>query len=29
MKLDDIKTISVLGSSLMGHGIAQTFLMAG
>ena len=29
MKLDDIKTISVLGSGIMGHGIAQTFLMAG
>jgi len=29
MKLEDIKTISVLGSGIMGHGIAQTFLMAG
>jgi 3-hydroxyacyl-CoA dehydrogenase len=29
MKLYDIKTISVRGSSIMGHGIAQTFLMAG
>jgi 3-hydroxyacyl-CoA dehydrogenase len=28
MKLQDIKTISVLGSGIMGHGIAQTFLMA-
>jgi 3-hydroxybutyryl-CoA dehydrogenase len=29
MKLEDIKNISVLGSGIMGHGIAQTFLMAG
>jgi len=29
MKLEDIKTISVLGSGIMGHGIAQTFLLAG
>lgn len=29
MKLQDIKTISVIGSGIMGHGIAQTFLMAG
>jgi len=29
MKLEDIKTVSVLGSGIMGHGIAQTFLMAG
>jgi len=29
MKFEDIKTISVLGSGIMGHGIAQTFLMAG
>jgi 3-hydroxyacyl-CoA dehydrogenase len=29
MNLEDIKTISVLGSGIMGHGIAQTFLTAG
>ena len=29
MKLDDIKTISVLGAGIMGHGIAQAFLMGG
>ena len=29
MKFEDIKTISVLGSGIMGHGIAQTFLVAG
>jgi 3-hydroxybutyryl-CoA dehydrogenase len=29
MKLGHIKTISVLGSGIMGHGIAQTFLIAG
>ncbi len=29
MKLEDIKTISVLGSGIMGHGITQSFLMAG
>ena len=29
MKLEDIKNIAVLGSGIMGHGIAQTFLMGG
>jgi 3-hydroxyacyl-CoA dehydrogenase len=29
MRLEDIKTISVLGAGIMGHGIAQTFLLAG
>jgi 3-hydroxyacyl-CoA dehydrogenase len=29
MKLEDTKTISVLGAGIMGHGIAQTFLMSG
>jgi 3-hydroxyacyl-CoA dehydrogenase len=29
MKLEDIKTITVLGSGVMGHGIAQGFLMGG
>jgi len=29
VKSEDIKTISVLGSGIMGHGIAQAFLMAG
>jgi 3-hydroxyacyl-CoA dehydrogenase len=29
MKLDEIKTISVLGAGIMGHGIAQSFLMGG
>jgi 3-hydroxyacyl-CoA dehydrogenase len=29
MKLEEIKSISVLGSGIMGHGIAQTFLIAG
>ena len=29
MKLEDIKNITVLGSGIMGHGIAQSFLMAG
>jgi 3-hydroxybutyryl-CoA dehydrogenase len=29
MKLEDIKTIAVLGAGIMGHGIAQTFLMSG
>lgn len=29
MKLDDIKTVSVLGAGIMGHGIAQSFLMGG
>jgi 3-hydroxybutyryl-CoA dehydrogenase len=29
MKLDDIKTVTVLGAGIMGHGIAQTFLMGG
>ena len=29
MELEEIKKISVLGSGLMGHGIAQSFLMGG
>ena len=29
MKLEEIRTISVLGAGIMGHGIAQSFLMAG
>lgn len=29
MKLEDIKNITVLGSGIMGHGIAQSFLMGG
>jgi 3-hydroxybutyryl-CoA dehydrogenase len=29
MKLDEIKAISVLGAGIMGHGIAQSFLMGG
>jgi 3-hydroxybutyryl-CoA dehydrogenase len=29
MRLDDIQTISVLGAGIMGHGIAQAFLMGG
>jgi 3-hydroxybutyryl-CoA dehydrogenase len=29
MKAEDIKTISVLGAGIMGHGIAQSFLMGG
>ncbi len=29
MKLEDIKNISVLGAGIMGHGIAQSFLMGG
>jgi len=29
MKLEEIKRISVLGAGIMGHGIAQSFLMAG
>jgi 3-hydroxybutyryl-CoA dehydrogenase len=29
MKLEEIKAISVLGAGIMGHGIAQSFLMAG
>ena len=29
MKLEDIKNIAVLGSGIMGHGIAQSFLMGG
>ena len=29
MRLEDIKTIAVLGAGIMGHGIAQTFLMNG
>jgi 3-hydroxybutyryl-CoA dehydrogenase len=29
MKLEDIHRVSVLGAGLMGHGIAQTFLMGG
>ncbi len=29
MKIEEIKTISVLGAGIMGHGIAQSFLMGG
>jgi 3-hydroxybutyryl-CoA dehydrogenase len=29
MQLEDIQTITVLGAGLMGHGIAQSFLMGG
>lgn len=29
MKAEDIKTVSVIGAGLMGHGIAQTFAQAG
>ena len=29
MKLEDIRNIAVLGSGIMGHGIAQIFLMSG
>ncbi|NIW10865.1 MAG: hypothetical protein GWN33_10075, partial [Gammaproteobacteria bacterium] len=29
MKLEEIHTISVLGAGIMGHGIAQSFLMGG
>jgi 3-hydroxybutyryl-CoA dehydrogenase len=29
MKLEEIKTITVLGAGIMGHGIAQSFLMGG
>jgi len=29
MKFEDIKTVSVLGAGIMGHGIAQSFLMGG
>ncbi len=29
MKLEEIKTISVLGAGIMGHGIAQSFMAAG
>ncbi len=29
MKLEEIKNITVLGSGIMGHGIAQSFLMGG
>ena len=29
MKLDEIKAISVLGAGIMGHGIAQSFLVGG
>jgi 3-hydroxyacyl-CoA dehydrogenase len=29
MKLEEIRRISVLGAGIMGHGIAQTFLMGG
>lgn len=29
MKVDEIKNISVLGAGIMGHGIAQAFLMGG
>ena len=29
MNLEDIRNIAVLGSAIMGHGIAQIFLMGG
>ena len=29
MKLEEIHNISVLGAGIMGHGIAQSFLMGG
>ncbi len=29
MKLEDVKRVSVLGAGIMGHGIAQAFLMGG
>lgn len=29
MRLEDIKSVSVLGAGIMGHGIAQAFLMGG
>ena len=29
MKLEEIKAVSVLGAGIMGHGIAQSFLMSG
>jgi 3-hydroxybutyryl-CoA dehydrogenase len=29
MKLEDIKNVAVLGAGIMGHGIAQSFLMGG
>jgi len=29
MKLDDIRNIAVIGAGIMGHGIAQSFLMGG
>lgn len=29
MRLEDVKTVSVLGAGIMGHGIAQAFLMGG
>jgi 3-hydroxyacyl-CoA dehydrogenase len=29
MQLEDIRTITVLGAGIMGHGIAQSFLMGG
>ena len=29
MKLSEIKNITVLGSGIMGHGIAQTFALGG
>src|SRR3972149_10416960 len=29
MKLNEIKAISVVGAGIMGHGIAQSFLMGG
>jgi 3-hydroxybutyryl-CoA dehydrogenase len=29
MKLEEIRNISVLGAGIMGHGIAQSFLMGG
>jgi 3-hydroxybutyryl-CoA dehydrogenase len=29
MKLEDIRSVTVLGAGIMGHGIAQTFIMGG
>ena len=29
MKVEDVKTVSIIGAGLMGHGIAQVFAQAG
>ena len=29
MNLEDIQTVAVIGSGIMGHGIAQSFMMSG